>query len=316
MSQLILKQSVFKNLLRHTNNVRLLSSTPTYPFKLIEHLLTVRFSIYDDDDRVTCWSTYNMPNSCKQKRIMINDKKLREEFTDAMTCGFTHNGSLRFHETTGNDNTVRIVIEHEKNLEAESTYRMRKYLPPLPSGSKILNLAMSSLPERDEDWAVCVKFQGSRLSLYRHRPSGKSEWINIKPMHESISPFSSIMFSKKDQKFYVPSPGGKNLFALDPHFKEEEVKPKFFYLQFEKLAKLVVGELDDLSSCSRTDHLVESPTGELFLVKWYGDDVDYENSNLGVTSLIHKTQQFMVFREFREEETKNLYYIKVEAISL
>ncbi|VVB07881.1 unnamed protein product [Arabis nemorensis] len=151
---------------------------------------------------------------------------------------------------------------------------------------------MSCLPVRDKDWVVGVKLSGSRLSLCR--PFGNRKWFNIDSIPEAISPFSSLMFSKRDQKYYIPSPGGKHLCSLNLNFEdEEEDQPEIIDIEFDQLPKSVVADLEDVTTCSRADHLVESPTGELFHVKWYGEDL-CEHYN-GV-SLMHKTQQFMVFR--------------------
>ena len=76
---------------------------------------------------------------------------------------------------------------------------------------------------------------------------------------------SSLMFSKEDNRFYIPSRGGNYLCYL----VEKQEKLEVMDLKFDEFPASVYEEVAKLSSLSRTDHLVESPTGQLFLVKWY-----------------------------------------------
>ncbi|XP_048637423.1 uncharacterized protein LOC106427517 [Brassica napus] len=268
MFQLNFKPSVFRNVIRHTtNSVRMFSSsTPTFPFMLIDYL--TNFSSVEDDGPVTKWYGSSPPNCYNQKEILIRDLKLREEVLEAMTSGFSRNQSFGFYDYYQSDSgdNPHILLKH-KPSNPELT-EVSAQLPPLPCGTKIQNIAMSSFSNRRKDWAVCVKLPGSQLSLCRPFAFGQFKWINIKPMPESISSFSSIMFSKKDQRFYIPSPGGNHLCSLDLNFKEGDM-PRFLRIGFEDYPKSVVSELEELNSCSRTDHIVESPTGELFYIKWY-----------------------------------------------
>ncbi|XP_010436604.1 PREDICTED: uncharacterized protein LOC104720395 [Camelina sativa] len=295
----IFKPSVCKNFLRHTN-VRMFSSTthfsstPAYPFLLIDYILNIADSSLDG--RVT---TQNY--SSKGKKVYINDEKLSEEVCDAMTVGFSRDGlELELESYISYSDDEELIINYNpSNPKLED---VTVHLPSLPTDTEIQNLVMSSLPVRDKDWVVGVKLSGSRLSLCR--PFGSSKWININTMPQCINPFSTLMFSKTDQRFYIPSIGGNYLCYLDLNSKEDE-KPKFIDMEFDNLPKSVYEELAEVSSCSRTEHLVESPTGQLFLVKWYGKDMkDYEND------LIHVTEKFMVFRagEESDEYGKTMIY--------
>ncbi|CAH2077928.1 unnamed protein product [Thlaspi arvense] len=85
-------------------------------------------------------------------------------------------------------------------------------------------------------------------------------------------------------------------------------------MQFSTLDKKVEDQVCDAMTvgvpkskawpCSRTDHLVESPTGQQFLVKWYCDDLEEfdrdsdVDDDVSLTSrLEHETAKFVVFRE-------------------
>lgn len=76
-----------------------------------------------------------------------------------------------------------------------------------------------------EDWVVCVKSWGSQLSLFR--PT--HQWINIKTSLEFIHPFSSLMYSKIHERFYIPTPAGNYLCSFDLYFKEGD-HPEFINL--------------------------------------------------------------------------------------
>lgn len=141
------------------------------------------------------------------------------------------------------------------------------HLPPLPKGCQIQNLAMSSLPDlKNEDWVVVVKLR-SQLMFYRHKDL---RWIDIGPMHahESISPCSSVMYSKKDQRFYIPSPGGGYLCSFDQKLKEKD-QLKYSLIWRQDIPQYMRYEWEEMNSFTRTDHMVESPTGEQFFISWY-----------------------------------------------
>ncbi|KAL9288139.1 hypothetical protein AtEden1_Chr4g0303521 [Arabidopsis thaliana] len=310
MSKLIInrifKPSVCKNFLRHAN-VRLFSSAthtstkvnqpfsskPAFPFLLIDYILNNPNS--SSDGRVTT-NVYG-----NEKEVLIKDKDLKEEVCDAMTVGFSRDG-LRV-ELCGNHGDVCSPTIFYKPTDPELE-DLTVDLPPLPTGSQIQSLVMSSLPKRDKNWVVVVKLLGSQLSMCR--PFGSRRWINIQTKPQNINPSSSIMFSKKEKKFYVPTSGGNILCYLDPH-SEDDDQIDFVELEFEDLPKSVFQELADVSTCSRTDHLVESPTGQLFLVKWYGEDLE----DIDNTTLYNVTKKFMVFKEGEKPScvyTKKMIY--------
>ncbi|VYS63927.1 unnamed protein product [Arabidopsis thaliana] len=278
MSKLIInrifKPSVCKNFLRHTN-IRLFSSAthtstkvnqpfsskPAFPFLLIDYILNNPNS--SSDGRVTT-NVYG-----NEKEVLIKDKDLKEEVCDAMTVGFSRDG-LRV-ELCGNHGDVCSPTIFYKPTDPELE-DLTVDLPPLPMGSQIQSLVMSSLPKRDKNWVVVVKLLGSQLK----------------------------------KKFYVPTPGGNILCYLDPHSEDDDLID-FVELEFDDLPKSVFQELADVSTCSRTDHLVESPTGQLFLVKWYGEDLE----DIDNTTLYNVTRKFMVFKEGEKPScvyTKKMIY--------
>ncbi|ESQ39749.1 hypothetical protein EUTSA_v10001157mg [Eutrema salsugineum] len=272
MSQLlsrILKPIVYKNVLRHNKNiVRWCSSKPHYPFLLIDHIPKV--GVGDSSD-----GRLEIRSDCdSNKEVLIKDEDLAEEVVEAMNNEFITYDHLFFMEK----------FEH---------------LPRLPNGSQIQNIAMSCRPGlNNEDWVAAVEFSGShQLRFYRHKDP---RWIDIETTHESVSPYSSLMYSKKDQRFYVPTPGCSYLCSFDLNFKEKD-KPEFIEVRKNYLPKngdeFYMYDLAEMNFSTRTHHFVESPSGEQFLISWYyEDDAEVDRGKLNL-KIFHKTKKFKVFRE-------------------
>ncbi|KAL1193758.1 hypothetical protein V5N11_029910 [Cardamine amara subsp. amara] len=286
MSQLlnrILNPLVYKNALRHNNMVRWCSSTPIYPFMLIDHLLKVGDS---SEGNVTRRS-----GSDGENEIIIKNNNILTDVRDAMTNGFNQSGvNIHIKDKTflrDNDN-IRINIYYKPSDPKSKSVTV--HLPPLPKGIQIQNLAMSSLPDlENEDWVVAIKFSVSQLRLYRHKDLRWSD-IETTHAHESISPHSSLMYSKKDQRFYTTTPGGQLLCSFGPNFNEKD-EPKYNRVWKQDLPQYMLYELEQINSFTKTDHLVESPSGETFLISWYYGD-EFESD-----TIVQKTKRFLVFKE-------------------
>ncbi|ESQ39751.1 hypothetical protein EUTSA_v10001172mg [Eutrema salsugineum] len=311
MSQLltrILKPHIYKKVMRHNNNnkmVRLFSSSMQmiYPYVLIDQILKIgKESRWLNGDYLEGRIERGLETSTI-KQIVIKDKELEEEIRDAMNVGYYQNDS-RFQVSMYSDTSylsnidnVRLhlcVYSSNPNL---SPKELR--LPYLPTGTQIQNVAMSSSGQRDEDTniedlVVAVKLSGSQLKVYRLASHDHDfRWIDIQTIHESISPFSSLMYSKKDRKFYVPTPGGEYLCSFDLNVKKKD-KPELVRLWTNPIPLSLLYNLSQLIQMTRTDHLVESPYGQQFLIKWYyGDHLKFYDSG----KLEHKTERFMVFKE-------------------
>lgn len=241
---------------RHNNKVRMFSSKPTYPYMLIDHLLDAKQcsndQVYYDDKYKT--------------KLMIKDKGLAEEVREVMTLGFSHKHGWRVNLEKSEDNSTSLML-----VSNTSSDLVKHHLPPLCSSSRIQNVAISNSPDiKKKDLVVAVKFLGSDVSLCKPFSDSDSGWININTSG-SVHPFSSLMYSKKNKKFLTVSPSGEYLWYVDLHFnKEKDVHTDFSYLFFQEdpLQKLLKTDLEEYIWHSRTDHLVESPSGEHFLVKW------------------------------------------------
>ncbi|KAG2320232.1 hypothetical protein Bca52824_013445 [Brassica carinata] len=196
------------------------------------------------------------------------------------------------------------ISDHFNPLSSRPKTKMIP-LPPLTSmpygQTKVVwNVAMSSSPPheeeaKEEDCVVAVKFLGRQLSMCK--PGRDLAWTNI------LIPFdcsenSNLMYSKRDQRFYLPAPGGNYLCSWDLNFNND---PKFNELVFHNLPKLPHSGWEVLHSCFREDHWVESPSGPSFLVRWYST-APYQRG---------KDPIVMVFREedqVTEKGTRNMCY--------
>ncbi|KAL0737111.1 hypothetical protein Bca4012_013321 [Brassica carinata] len=146
-------------------------------------------------------------------------------------------------------------------------------------------------------------------------------FLKHKPSNPELTERSLEYYVLQERLKVLHSLTWRQPFVLFGSQLQEDDKPRFLRIGFEDYPKSAVSELEELNSCSRTDHLVESPTGELFYIKWYGEEYEGEdldedeNYNDVVRSVTHKTKKFMVFREKETgyaEENKNEVIINTE----
>ncbi|KAG7543939.1 Pentatricopeptide repeat [Arabidopsis thaliana x Arabidopsis arenosa] len=188
---------------------------------------------------------------------------------------------------TKDDGILR--LQDDLNPVASDLNPKRIPLPPLVTlphcQTKIItNVSMSSSSPEDEDCVVAVKFLGPQLSFCRPAQRN-SQWTNVRIENPCF--FSSrVMFSKG--MFHIPGSGGHLIGSWDLNHHT----PKFQELHFQNLPELTKIKRELLRSCYRSQHLVESPAGETFLVKQYRK-TDAETIN-GIAKL--KTEALMVFK--------------------
>ncbi|KAG5383548.1 hypothetical protein IGI04_035018 [Brassica rapa subsp. trilocularis] len=277
MSQLLSrvgKPLVCKNILRHNINVvRWCSSMPTYPYMLLDYMLNLADSWKDSSDGHI---TIGKCSSKEQKHIEIKASVITDDVRNVMSLGY-YNGALKLgmleKEYLTSTNNVRLYI---KDREGSTT--------------------SSTLGLHNEDWVVAIKFNGPQIKLYRPACPTESMWTNVKAMPRSISTSSSLMYSKKDQRFYVPTPGSDYLYSLDPNSKENDHLEAFG------------------SRCGR-DELVchNSPLcGGSFRRTILRQMDQLEIDDKGLEQVTRRTGQFMVYRAEDhpriEEHRKELSY--------
>ncbi|KAF8087883.1 hypothetical protein N665_0564s0018 [Sinapis alba] len=162
----------------------------------------------------------------------------------------------------------------------------------------------SSCPDQDqEDFTVAAKFCGTHLSVYK--PCLDLEWIHIETSLPLV-PASELMYSKRDKAFYFTSVKGLYMGSLHLSDKKKK-KIKYQEMRLCNFPK-IPGEM--LDRCFTSKHLVESPSGDLFLVKWYAQCTHVDDENGEAKGIHSKTKRFMVFRE----EEKSRYFSYTEDI--
>lgn len=209
----------------------------------------------------------------KEELVKVTDKTLPKELLNANIVGASHGWD--FHRD-GHDGTL--YMADIMNPLASKTNPTIIHLPTVTPYSDscqtelVSNVAMSSPPppsqqddDDDDDWVVGIKFLGDQLSLCR--PSRDLRWTNISTPFRTLQS-SNLFFSKRDQTFNLPVPGGNNLCSWDLQFHKDD-SPKFHELLFHNLPNLPQSMWELLASSHREDYWVESPSGESFLVKWY-----------------------------------------------
>ncbi|XP_010499539.2 PREDICTED: uncharacterized protein LOC104777044 [Camelina sativa] len=144
---------------------------------------------------------------------------------------------------------------------------------------------------------------GDQISFCR--PRRDLRWTKFQTPYDYF-PTSNLTYSKRDQKFYLPGPGGHHLLSYDLHF-DKAGQPEFHELQFRNFPESFKYDSEQSemfpSSC-RTERFVESPSGdERFLVKWYAKGCLAYSSKI-----TYETQRFMVFREEETTEGRFMCY--------
>ncbi|KFK37681.1 hypothetical protein AALP_AA3G014900 [Arabis alpina] len=223
-----------------------------------------------------------------QTRVIKLDKKVPFELiTDRGTIGAS-NGWVA---TLKDDGILR--LQDDFIPAASDTDPKRIPLPPLVTLPRcqtriVTNVSMSTSSPEDEDCVVAVKFLGPQLSFCRPAQSNP-EWTNIRIESPDFDS-SRVMFSKMDHMFRMAGSGGHLIGSWD--LCRNITKARLRKLRYTNLPELSKYTRDSLTSCSTSEHLVESiTTGETFLVKWYKKAAQVFD---GITKM--GTEAIMVFK--------------------
>ncbi|CAH8253943.1 unnamed protein product [Arabidopsis lyrata] len=259
MSRLVSKLSPFIH--KNSRSIRSFSSSTTGPCVSICTIMEP-----SPDGNLGQLLLFNIPDL----KLVTADKTYPDELYDAQLVGASHGWGLFSNRTNRS-----VLLSDYLNPYASKSKPKMIHLPfftPTYSGQTevVCNVAMSSPPpdqdDDQEDWVVGIKFLGRQLSLCR--PRRDLRWTNILTPFESWE-ISKLMYSKKDQRFYLLAPGGNYLCSWDLNFKEdkkpkfkEDKKPKFHELVLHDLPNMPRSHSKLLDSFSREDHWVESPSGE------------------------------------------------------
>ncbi|CAA0395428.1 unnamed protein product [Arabidopsis thaliana] len=305
MSSLLLslssKASLRKLPLRcHT--LRMFSSSTTNPYLLYR---VINYGSSMDDIHVTSNIHYFDP--VKEDEVIVRDKVLPMELRKGCLVGMSHGWGVFKTVCDYNEYKAIYVTDYYNPCGSKSV----KSIPLHPLGKPIAiqqqaitNAAMTCSPDQSKDFAVAVKCLGPMINFNRpggtHKDSGS---VIFKTPFQYFDQ-SKVMYSKRDEKFYTPSFGGHFLVFWDSFFEEDMTGSELVELRFCNVPKLTQSEWELLDSCSKTVYLVESPSGQRFLIKWYAQNHQPGDS---MTFLCRGTKRFMVFRELEEDKRTMCY---------
>ncbi|VVB04276.1 unnamed protein product [Arabis nemorensis] len=97
------------------------------------------------------------------------------------------------------------------------------------------------------------------------------KWTHFKA---PLTSDSALMYSKRDKSFYFTTSESNRMGLLDPSYVNE-VKYKNIRLQ-NYLPKISHASRERLVNCIMTEHLVESPSGQVFFIKWEDDEKSHD----------------------------------------
>ncbi|XP_010460802.1 PREDICTED: uncharacterized protein LOC104741614 [Camelina sativa] len=281
----------------HKRSVRSFSSSTTGPY------LSLSVRAGPPSEGVSNGEV-DLYDPAKQELLKLTDKAIPEEIITAKWIGASQGWSVH----SGTQDRCVLLTDFLNPWNCKPNPKLLT-LPPLNpllacQTDVIWNVAMSCCPDDDEDWVVGIKSLGDQISFCR--PRRDLRWTKFQTPYDYF-PTSNLTYSKRDQKFYLPGPGGHHLLSYDLHF-DKAGQPEFHELQFRNFPESFKydSEISELfpSSC-RTERFVESPSGdERFLVKWYAKGCLANYSS----RITYETQRFMVFREEETIEGRFMCY--------
>ncbi|CAA7016916.1 unnamed protein product [Microthlaspi erraticum] len=282
------------------NTVRMFSSSTTTNPYLVHCVAHFESSPEDVDVR----SEIHYFDPVKEDEAIVRDKVCPLEFRKACCLvGMSHGWGV-FKVQCDDYKDRAVYVSDYCNPHGSKPYP--KVIPlhsigrgTAPQMHAVTNAAMTCSPDQSTDFAVAVNTLGVMINFFR--PKDSVSVIFDAPFR--YFDLSKVMYSKRDDKFYSASTGGDFLISWDSSFEERNISSKWHELRFTNLPELTQSEWEILDSCSKTVQLVESPSRQRFLIKWYA-----QNHKPGehMTFLCRGTKRFMVFRE--EEETGVMSY--------
>ncbi|CAH2069620.1 unnamed protein product [Thlaspi arvense] len=165
-------------------------------------------------------------------------------------------------------------------------------LPPIGFKPSVYatEVSLSSSDPVQDDFSVAAKFNEYHISVCN--PRTDSEWTHVETPY-SLLPASELMYSKRDKVFYFTSFKGLYMASLDLSNNKDL---KYKDIRLRNQPKIPEAGWEMLDKCFMSKHLVESPSGELFFIK-YTQCIHKEDKD-GSLEFIHSdTKRFMVFRQ-------------------
>ncbi|XP_019101593.1 PREDICTED: uncharacterized protein LOC104787731 [Camelina sativa] len=243
----------------------------------------------------------------KEDEVIVRDKAFPMELRKTSLVGMSHGWGVFNVETGDFRHKAVYVSDYYHPCGSKSN---PKIIPLHPMGKPnitqfrlITNAAMSCSPDQNKEFVLAANCLGLEIHFFSSGGGKTDNYSGLGFRTEShYFDQSKVMYSKRDNKFYTPSVGGHFLGFWDSCF-EDLTSSEMHELRFCNLPEVTQSEWELLDSCSPpTAHLVESPSGQRFLIMWYAQDY---KPGKKMTFLCRGTKRFMVFRE---EEGMNMCY--------
>ncbi|XP_020882270.1 uncharacterized protein LOC110228666 [Arabidopsis lyrata subsp. lyrata] len=221
-------------------------------------------------------ANFNFYSPMNQTRVTLAEQRIPESIYLSRNIGSSRGWVIRMNEE---DLTVHVTNMFNPSAP-KSTHRIIS-LPMLltpyyhaPDLSKsmatyqVRNVSLSSSPDNpDQECILAVKFWGSFVSYCSIRDG---QWRHELSLSSRASK-SFVFYSNNDVTFYLTPP-------VDTFFRKDGrnmPEPCFSYLTYYRQAgplihpKMGEYEFELLRRCTRSKHLVESPSGDLFIIVKY-----------------------------------------------
>ncbi|EFH40541.1 hypothetical protein ARALYDRAFT_918479 [Arabidopsis lyrata subsp. lyrata] len=284
---------VAKHYVEEGDTTRLCSYPLQTPYMLVNYSFEQDESTNEEENMFV---SYNLFNLRSEKIIKITGKK----FPKVLYQRFILLGTSRGWAVFMGMNDSTIYLSDIFNPWSSKSSPKTISLPPLafPNFEMTINVSLSTpFPDHDNNSIVSITFCGSKLSYCM--PNRDLEWTTINiPFSSDID--SHVVYSRKDQMFYLLSTGCAYMVTLD---LKNNKNPTFMQLQFENFPLIPQHEWEILSSCSRSDYMMETSSGERFIIHWYVTYVE-PTRNGNRTKIYGKTKRFMVFRIEKDDKYK------------
>ncbi|KAG7575212.1 hypothetical protein ISN44_As09g033260 [Arabidopsis suecica] len=244
-----------------------------------------------------------MFDPAKEDYFTVGDKPLSKELAKSRLVGSSHGWGVFISSRDS------ILISDYCNPSSSKSNPKMIPLPPRQHVDScqtelVSGVAMSSSPE-EKDFVAAVKFMGPLVGIYMPGQADEGHLRYLPTLQFGYLEQGKLMYSKRDQRFYMPCSGGHHLWSWSGI---KSTDPQYHHLRFHNLPQFSISELQLLRSCYRTQQLVESPSGQRFLVKWYVQSLSRYVKSLMLRSVKFNfggTKRFMVFRE---EEDMHMCY--------
>ncbi|KAL1189273.1 hypothetical protein V5N11_014766 [Cardamine amara subsp. amara] len=301
MSSLLLSRLSSRPSLRKLALVRMFSSsssTTTNPYLMY----CVTYSGEAEAPEAGAMTKLRMFDPAKEEYFTVGDKPLPKELAQSRMVGSSQGWGVYIRTPDS------ILISDYCNPSSSKSNPKMIHLPrrgheDSSQTELVSGVAMSSSPE-EEDSVAAVKFMGRMVGIYMPR-QGNGNFLYLSSLAFDYLEQAKLMYSKRDQRFYMPCSGGHHLWSWNAIIHTE---PQYHDLRFHNLPQFSLSQLQLLNSCYRTQQLVESPSGQRFLVKWY-----VQSLGRYVKSVVRRSIRFNFggtkwFMVFREEEDMNMCY--------